>query len=139
MIHLAKIYLLLLTLTAGHVLGGISIMAMGLPGIPFGLLALAVGLFGFFGGAFVGMFVVLLADMFGVKRVASAMGMAQLVFALGAMLGSPVAGWLFTASGSYTLLMLVAGGCLTAGGLIMPLVEKAKETPEHKRQLELFE
>ena len=119
-------------------LGGVAVALMPHAATNFAALATFAGLFAFFGGAFVAMFGVLLADQFGVKRSVGATGMSQVVFAIGTFVGAPISGWIYDAAGDYVVAFLVAGGCLLTGGCIMPLTARFHSHPEHLRQLELF-
>lgn len=102
-------------------------------------LCVCFGLFGYFGGAFVAMFVVLMADFFSVHRAASSIGMAQVVFASGTFVGSPLAGWIQEWTGTYHVSFVIAGAGLAMGGVMMGLVHPYLQHPEHLRQLALFE
>jgi MFS family permease len=128
------------TFSASMVIGGValSLFTVG-ASASFASLAVLAGLYAFFGGAFVSMFVVLLADNFGLNRAAGAMGMSQCVFSVGTFLGAPVAGWLFDGTGNYTTAFVLAGGFLVLGGAIMTMAPRFRSHPEHVRQLKLFQ
>ena len=117
-------------------LSGVATAAMPLVAdASFAMLAAATCGFAFFGGAFPAMFGLLLADLFGLNRTVAAMGMSQLVFALGTFLGSPISGWIYDTSGSYVPAFALAGGSLVVGALVMPQTERFQDHPEHRRQL----
>ena len=128
------------TFTTSMMIGGaaLSLFTAG-ASMSFGSLAVLVGIFAFFGGAFVSMFVVLLADNFGLNRTAGAMGMSQFIFSIGTFLGAPIAGWIFDSTGSYTPSFVLAGCLMVLGGVIMTAVPRFRSHPEHVRQLKLFE
>ena len=127
-----------LTFSSSMALGGVAVALMPHVASNFAALATFAALFAFFGGAFVAMFGVLLADQFGVKRTVGATGMSQVVFAVGTFVGAPISGWIYDAAGDYVVAFLIAGVCLFIGGCIMPLTARYHSHPEHQRQLELF-
>ncbi len=97
------------------------------------------GIFGFWGGAFIAMFGVLLADLFGVNRVASAMGMSMCFQTIGMFIGPPAAGLMREVTGDYRLPYAVSGVLFAVCGIAIGAVKKYLKHPEHLRQLELFE
>lgn len=119
-------------------LGGIAVMFIGFE-LPFSVLSTLVGIFSFFGGAVPSLFSVILADLFGIKRIASTIGGALAIFSLGTFLGVPIAGWLFKATGNYATSCIFIGTCLFLGGFFLPFVKMFLQHPEHIQQRKLFE
>lgn len=78
--------------------------------------------YGLFAGAFISMLPALAADYFGMERLAGVTGLLFSAAALGTLLGAPMSGLMFDASGSYSLAIVVGGVTMAVGAaLIMPL------------------
>jgi len=73
--------------------------------------------FGYFGGAFVGLWSVITADLFGVEHLASAIGVVITSWTLGAFVGAPATGWIYDAVGSYDPAWALCGICMTLSGI----------------------
>lgn len=90
-----------------------AVMGLATMALPFANTYKALIAFGLVYGGFAGTFISLLpaltGDYFGVMRLAGVMGLLNTGAALGSLLGSPVTGFLFDASGDYV------GGLITAG------------------------
>jgi MFS family permease len=83
-------------------------------------------LFGYFGGAFVGLYSVVTADLFGTENLPTAIGVVMCSWTLGAFVGAPMSGWIHDAHGSYTPAWVLCGVCMAlsgAGCLLMPWVD----------------
>lgn len=99
----------------------ISMAAMGLAAmaLPIASSYQALIVFGVVYGGFAGTFISLLpaltGDYFGVMRLAGVMGLINTGAALGSLLGSPVTGFLFDASGDYVGGLLLAGLSMMVG------------------------
>ncbi|KAL8608640.1 hypothetical protein ACOMHN_002869 [Nucella lapillus] len=78
----------------------------------FPTIALTLGLHGFFLGAFPPLQSVILVEYLGLDRLASTFGIMCLVKAFGVMAGAPLAGLLYTLSGTYTVPVTVCGAVL---------------------------
>merc|ERR1712086_24383 len=119
-------------------IGGANVMFLGFD-IPYWLLALLLVVFSVFGGAFVAMFPVLVTDSFGAKRVSSTIGMLMATVAPGALVGSPLVGFLYTATGDdYRLPFILTGLFLILGGCTSLVAKRFLDHPEHIEQINAF-
>lgn len=98
----------------------------------FGSLAIFAGAYGFFSGTFISLLFALTADYFGIERLAGVTGLLNTAAMLGTLLGAPLSGLMFDATGTYTLAILIAGGTLAAGSAVLvglPPVPARAESP----------
>lgn len=96
---------------------------------PSGLVPFAAA-YGFFAGAFISLLFALTADYFGIERLPGVTGLLNTSAALGTLLGAPVSGAIFDATGSYTLAILIAGAAMAvsaAVALSLPHVQKHQD------------
>lgn len=84
-----------------------------------GGLLLFVAAYGFFAGSFISLLFALTADYFGVERLAGVTGLLNSGAALGTLVGAPVSGALFDATGSYTLAVILAGASMALGAAVL--------------------
>lgn len=75
----------------------------------------AVG-FGFCGGTFGAMFPVVQAELFGLAQLPRALGVGMTSWAWGGIIGTPLAGWIYDTTGSYTAAWIFCGVLWIAGG-----------------------
>ena len=76
---------------------------------------------------FSGMLVAItLPKLFGTREVPSLMGFGQAGGSVGAMLGAPIAGGVFTATGSYRI-FLIAGSALIIATILLTVVGTSKK------------
>lgn len=83
--------------------------------------------FGFFGGAYAGLFPVVMVVLYGVSNLPRALSMAMTAWAVGGIFGSPISGMIFDATGSYTIAWLGCGLSWVIGGALMfmtPVVDR---------------
>ena len=76
-------------------------------------------IFGFFGGGFISLTASVCAEMYGIGHLATVMGLMTTSLTFGFLLATPIAGWLFLVQDSYTIPIIVAGGCMVAGSVII--------------------
>lgn len=96
-------------------------------------LTLFVATYGFVAGAFISLLFALTADYFGVERLPGVTGLLNTSAAIGTLLGAPVSGAFFDATGSYTLAILVAGASMAISAsvaLSLPHVPKYQDAPQ---------
>eukprot|EP00741_Cyanophora_paradoxa_P020431 tig00021254_g19721.t1 len=89
-------------------------------------LAAFCALYGFTGGGFISLLPVVSAELFGVERLARAVGLLFTSFGVANAVGSPLAGFLFDATGSYTPAILAFSACMfvSVGFLLFVRVER---------------
>ncbi|XP_020655503.3 monocarboxylate transporter 13 [Pogona vitticeps] len=105
-------------LTLWTVLTGISLALLPL-GRGFSSL-LALGLcYGFVAGGLVPLQFTSLVEIVGTGYVLGAIGLMNMLESVGALLGTPLSGWLRDLTGTYTLSFVTAGAFLLAGGLVL--------------------
>ena len=73
--------------------------------------------FGYFGGAFVGLYSVVTADYFGIDNLPTAIGVVMCSWCIGSFIGAPMTGWIYDAYGTYTPAWIVCGTCMALSGL----------------------
>lgn len=86
--------------------------------------------YGFFAGTFISLLIALMADYFGTERLAGVTGLMNTAAAAGTLVGAPLSGLLFDASGSYSLSILIAAAAMGAGAVALLFLpsEKTAET-----------
>ncbi|GFO30849.1 monocarboxylate transporter 12 [Plakobranchus ocellatus] len=81
------------------------------------------GLYGLVFGTLIGGFVTLtpliLVDLLGLAMVSRSLGLILVFQALGFITGTPVAGWMFDAIGSYTVSFILHGAVVCISGLVL--------------------
>ncbi len=85
----------------------------------FGYLVVFALLYGAFGGAFMALLPVVTADVVGIARFPKAMGIMFSTQAPCVLVGGPIAGWMFQASGSYVSAWIVFGTLLAASAAVL--------------------
>ncbi|GFO30848.1 monocarboxylate transporter 12 [Plakobranchus ocellatus] len=75
--------------------------------------------FGFCIGGFVTLTPLILVDLLGLAMVSRSLGLILVFQALGFIAGTPVAGWIFDAIGSYTISFLLHGAVIGVSGLVL--------------------
>lgn len=88
--------------------------------------------YGFFAGTFISLLFALTADYFGIERLAGVTGLVNSAAAIGTLLGAPLSGVLFDATGTYTVAIIIAGTTIAIGTAVMlalPPVRSGAEAP----------
>ncbi|XP_076443067.1 uncharacterized protein LOC143281699 [Babylonia areolata] len=86
-------------------------------------IAACLGLHGFFLGAFPPLQSVILVEYLGLERLTSTFGIMCLVKAFACMAGAPLAGLLFTVTGTYTVPLAVCGAVLVVAAIFHQLMD----------------
>ncbi|KAJ2796372.1 hypothetical protein H4R21_004743 [Coemansia helicoidea] len=100
------------SLLASIVVSAIAVLAMWLPCKSIGLLVASALLYGFVSGSLVSLVPVVTANLFGIKRLPSILGLLFISYTIGAMISSPVGGKLLDDYGhgtDYTWLIVYGG------------------------------
>ena len=85
----------------------------------FPLLLLYSLTFGFFSGGFLALLPSVAAELFGIERLGSVIGLLRTCMSVGSFLAGPLAGVLYAIQGNYTIPIIFAGVCLLTGaGLV---------------------
>ena len=85
----------------------------------FSLLLLYTLTFGFFSGGFLALLPSVAAELFGIERLGSVIGLLRTCMSVGSFLAGPLAGVLYAIQGNYTIPIIFAGVCLLTGaGLV---------------------
>lgn len=98
-----------------------AVAAMGLSAFLWPLATTQVGLiafvfaYGFVAGTFIALMFAITGDYFGVERMAGITGLLNTAAALGTLIGPPITGLLFDATGSYTIPIMIAAATLSVG------------------------
>ncbi|GFO46901.1 monocarboxylate transporter [Plakobranchus ocellatus] len=87
------------------------------------------GVYGFAFGLFIGghmtLFPVIVIDLLGLSLLNDGFGIVSLFRAVGTAAGTPIAGWIYDASNSYTAPFIIHGGLIAFSGLILIPVKVA--------------
>ncbi|GFO46889.1 monocarboxylate transporter [Plakobranchus ocellatus] len=87
------------------------------------------GVYGFAFGLFIGghmtLFPVIVIDLLGLSLLNDGFGILTLFRAVGTAAGTPIAGWIYDASNSYTASFIIHGGLVAFSGLILIPVKLA--------------
>jgi OFA family oxalate/formate antiporter-like MFS transporter len=94
---------------------------------PFGILL------GFGYGGHAPQFPAIIRELFGMKRMGRNIGLQQIFYGSGALLGPLLAGWMFDRTGSYVLPFAIASGVLMLAGWLSLTLERPAdwETAAH--------
>ncbi|KAL8177069.1 UNVERIFIED_CONTAM: hypothetical protein K2H54_041568 [Gekko kuhli] len=109
---------LLHNLTLWTVLTGASIALLPLGHSYASLVALGL-CYGFFAGALVPLQFTSLVEIVGSGRTLGAIGLMHMLESVGALLGTPLSGWLRDLTGNYSVSFITAGAFLLASSLIL--------------------
>ncbi|KAK2148418.1 hypothetical protein LSH36_499g02065, partial [Paralvinella palmiformis] len=96
-------------------------------------------------GVYVSITSVVLVDLMGLDKLTSSFGLTLLFQGIAAVLGPPIAGWVFDATQNYDLSFYLTGAMIAASGLMLYPVEcimkrtrrsddKSKDDVETKKQ-----
>ncbi|XP_059177538.1 monocarboxylate transporter 12-B-like [Physella acuta] len=85
-------------------------------------LALFAALYGFLLGFFPPLQPLIIVKQFGLGSLASAFGFLTTIKGLASMLGTPLAGWIYDASGQYALSFVFGGAVFVTSGLVHYLI-----------------
>ncbi|XP_053403426.1 uncharacterized protein LOC128558415 isoform X2 [Mercenaria mercenaria] len=122
-----------LSLLGGCILS-IGVMTMIVAVIPmFETLITYSVLYGLFSGAMYCVQPIVLLEYIDEKHMATIQGLTMWVYGISGLIGSPAAGWLFDATGKYTLSFLAAGACFAVSGCINFLVLVTRRSREARK------
>ena len=85
----------------------------------FSLLLLYTLTFGFFSGGFLALLPSVAAELFGIERLGSVIGLLRTCMSVGSFLAGPLAGVLYAIQGNYTIPIIFAGVCLLTGAALV--------------------
>lgn len=126
---LADIYGKLLMLAVCVFCGGASTLCW-MACVTFPTLLVYSIIFGFFAGGLISLMPAVTAELFGVKKTGSIIGLLYTSTAVGNLLSAPIGGYLFAIYGDYYLPISVAGGCMVLGVLFLGLIDSSKKSVE---------
>ena len=75
-------------------------------------------LFGFFAAAYISLTSIILVDLLGLDNLTSAFGLLSLFKGVSSVMGSPIAGAVFDATGNYDISFYMAGSFLVGASLV---------------------
>lgn len=84
-------------------------------------LSIFAGWFGFFGGSFMVLNAVLTADLFGMEKLPSAVGLLITIQGIAFLVGPPIVGLIRDETGSFSTAFMVIAIVMTAGAVLLPL------------------
>lgn len=90
--------------------------------------------FGFFSCVYMSLKPVVVVDLLGREKFCIAFGFVVLFQGIGAMIGPPLAGWLFDVSNSYDNSFYMTGVCLIVSGLMLfpiPCIQRRRRSHSH--------
>ncbi|KAJ2490258.1 hypothetical protein IWW37_003290 [Coemansia sp. RSA 2050] len=109
----------------------LAVLAIWLPFKNLSALVVSALIFGFVSGSAVSLVPVVTASLFGVKRLASLLGLLFFSYTLGSLACSPVGGALLDKYGqgtNYTLLIIYGGAFFSAATLLLGILRMAVDT-----------
>lgn len=80
--------------------------------------------FGFFAGGFISLVPTVCAELYGVRKLGTVIGVLYTGTAVGNLLSAPIGGFLFDGTGNYTASIIVAASFLLLSGLMNVFVDK---------------
>jgi len=80
--------------------------------------------FGFFAGGFISLVPTVCAELYGVRKLGTVIGVLYTGTAIGNLLSAPIGGFLFDGTGNYTASIIVAACFLLLSGLMNMFVDK---------------
>ncbi|KAL3848224.1 hypothetical protein ACJMK2_019097 [Sinanodonta woodiana] len=96
--------------------------------------------FGLFIGVYVSLTSVVLVDLLGVEMLTNSFGLLLMFQGIATLIGPPIAGWLYDATGSYDMSFLAAGIVVALSGIMLyfiPLVRKCIHKKKSPNPLEM--
>ncbi|XP_053403427.1 monocarboxylate transporter 12-like [Mercenaria mercenaria] len=94
-------------------------------------------MYGMLSGAMYSVQPIVLLEYIDEKHMATMHGLTMWVYGISGLIGSPAAGWLFDATGNYTLSFLAAGACFVVSGSVNFLVlvtRRSRKARQRKKQ-----
>jgi MFS family permease len=101
---------------------GLVCIAQATFGVNYAAMATLAALFGLCIATWISLTSVVLCDLLGVERLTNAFGLLTMTRGLAAMIGSPMAGCVFDATGNYDASFYVGGAMMTVGGALCCLL-----------------
>lgn len=97
--------------------------------------------FGAFIGVYVGLTSVVLVDLLGIDKLTNAFGLLLMFQGVATLIGPPIAGWLYDATGSYDISFYVAGTVVAFSGAVLyiiPVIQKCTGRKSYSRNTEFI-
>ena len=91
-------------------------------------------IFGWLMGGEVALTPVICSDVAGKDKLPETYGMLRTLCGIGALCGTPLSGWLFEITGSYSVAFILSGSLITVSGILLLLLKCRK--PENESQVE---
>lgn len=83
--------------------------------------------YGFFAGGVISLFPTVCAELYGIKKIGSVVGLLYTGTAFGNLLAAPIAGFFHDGTGSYTGPIALAGGLMISASVFVYLVDPVKK------------
>eukprot|EP01034_Spumella_vulgaris_P027072 gene27072-33742_t len=99
-------------------------------------MAIYGSVFGFFAGGIISIMPAVSADQFGIKNLASVMGLLFTSTAIGNLLSAPIAGFLHDAYQTYYYSIIFAGGTMICGCVIVQFVHDVHDTERNVKNVD---
>ncbi|KAL5004781.1 hypothetical protein ScPMuIL_018237 [Solemya velum] len=98
--------------------------------------------FGLFIGVYVSLTSVVLVDLLGLDKLTNSFGLLLMFQGVATLIGPPIAGWLYDATGNYNISFHLAGAVVALSGIILyfiPCVQRysKKSRPATRREIKL--
>ncbi|XP_061185187.1 monocarboxylate transporter 12-like [Saccostrea echinata] len=109
------------------ILCGVNILLFEIAGQIYWWMSIHASLYGFFGGCYVAINVIVLIDLVGLELMPKALGVVLLIQGLGAAIGQPIEGKIRDETKSFTALNIINSVLMMAAGLLLfmyPLVKR---------------
>lgn len=136
----ADVYGKLVMLMVCMVVGGISTLCW-LGCITFASMMVYGIVYGFFAGGVISLFPTVVAELYGIKRIGSVIGILYTGTAFGNLLAAPIAGFLYDGTHNYYASISLAGGLLLISSVFVYMIDPKKlfeyGVPEERAQTAL--
>lgn len=132
----ADVYGKLVMLMVCMVVGGISTLCW-LGCVTFAPMMVYGIVYGFFAGGVISLFPTVVAELYGIQRIGSVIGILYTGTAFGNLLAAPIAGFLYDGTGNYDASISLAGGLLLISSIFVYLVDPSKVFVAHESPVEV--
>merc|ERR1719228_854952 len=127
--------------TAAFIIGAVASMLLPVLGTSFAMITVYCCLFALSIACYISLRSIVMVQLFGLEKLTNSFGISLLFQGVSSLMGPPIAGMMFEATGSYTLTFIAAGICLLVAGILNGPIKKIArcEAKYRKRRAEAKE